>query len=262
MTSLLVFLLALSPAQSVRFDAASVKANSSGNRRSTMQWQAGGRFVGVNVPLLSLLSIAYQVPVYQFERLPDWVRSARFDINATAGRPIEARDRPILLRGLLEERFHVVTRSETRDRPIYELVLARSDGRLGPGLRPSTVDCAAVAAAHEEERPVIQPGVRLKCSALLGIGSISGDGVPLSQLTAMLSAQLERFVDDRTGLSGRFDIDLSSSGGNAPLTNSVQGTNEPPSLFTALQEQLGLKLESRRGPSPVTILEKIDMPEN
>jgi uncharacterized protein (TIGR03435 family) len=251
------------PAAKLEFEVASVKPNNSGDRRSSMQWQPGGRFVAVNLPLLSLVSIGYQVPLYQIEGLPNWVTTTRFDINAKADREPALDERPALLRALLEDRFQVVRRTENRDMPIYAMVLARSDGRLGPGLRPSAVDCDAVNAARVVgQGPVITPGTRPTCAAILGVGSITAGAVPLSTLTGMLSAQLKRMIIDRTGLSGRFDMDLSSSGTDTPAAapGTAPGTAERPSLFTALQEQLGLKLEPQRGPSPVTIFERIEMP--
>jgi uncharacterized protein (TIGR03435 family) len=238
------------------FEVASVKVNSSAEKRSTMRWQPGGRFVAVNVPLVSLVSIAYAVPVYQLESLPNWVTTVRFDITAQAKSEPTIDERSALLRDLLQDRFHAISRTEVKERDIYALVMARADGRLGPGLRPSTVQCPGVPDAAA--RAPLAPGARPKCAATLGIGSMTGDGVPLSNLIGMLAAQLQRPVVDRTGLSGRFDIDLTSSG--VPTGTAAGGADDRPSVFTAIQEQLGLKLESQRGPVTLTVFDRIEMP--
>jgi uncharacterized protein (TIGR03435 family) len=250
----------MSPSQDLAFEVATVRVNKSGVARASMRWQPGGRFVATNQPLRSLLSIAYAVPVYQLDSLPDWVATSRFDITAQATREPSTEERRVLLRRLLQDRFHVVSRTEVKERDIYALVVARADRRLGPGLRPSSAECPSAAQAAPPSPPT--PGSRPKCSAILGIGSISGDGIELSNLTAFLGAQLERVVLDRTGLPGRFDIDLTSSivrvENAGPRT--ATGADEQPTIFTAIQEQLGLKLESQRGPVPVTIFDRIEMP--
>src|SRR5687768_6833363 len=126
------------------FEAISIRQ--SNGTRLALQWQ-GPRLVGGELPLSTLLAAAYQIPFYQLAELPDWVRTARWEINAVASRvPTQAEQMP-LLRVLLEDRFKVVARKDKQERPIYALVLARQGGRLGPGLRPAANDCVAIMMA-------------------------------------------------------------------------------------------------------------------
>lgn len=141
-----------SASQNLTFDVASVKFNKSGDQRSSERWQPGGRFVASNLPLKSLLSVAYAVPLYQLDGLPDWVSSSRFDITAQAQQEPSLAERRLLLQSLLRDRFHVISKTESKEKDVYALILARSDRRLGPGLRPSSVECPtapqAVAPIH------------------------------------------------------------------------------------------------------------------
>src|SRR5688572_13844114 len=140
-----------------RFEVASVKQNTSGAGRVQTITQPGGRFVGTNVPLKLLIADAFLGPTpLALTRIlggPEWIESARYDINAKASGEFQRtpggppREMLLMIRSLLEERFKLTAHRETRDMPIYELVVARADGTLGPELRRSAVDCDAIAAA-------------------------------------------------------------------------------------------------------------------
>src|SRR5688572_23771423 len=167
-------------------DVVSVKPNTTNDRTGqTMQWQRGGRFIAVHQTLRSLVSIGFQLPIYRIEGLPAWIDSEWFDINARATRePSDPAEQGTLLQAILTERFGLVTRRETRELPIYTMTLARDDGRLGPDLKRSDVDCEAVIAARRAsgERPLVAPGTPPVCGAILGIGSMQGQAVPLGSL--------------------------------------------------------------------------------
>jgi len=236
------------------FEAISVKESS--GTRIPMQWQ-GPRLVAGGLPLQSLLIFAYQLPIYQLADLPDWVRSTRYEINALATRVPAPAEQTAFLRALLAERFGIVTRTETHERPMYALVLARQDGRLGPRLRPSSFDCIAIMTARSAGRSS-QDAAGPDCRIVNGAGAYSRDGIPLAALVDMLSNRLERPVVDRTGLTGLFDINLRFR----PLAIGAAPTSgaDEPDLLTALEEQLGLKAESLRGPVQVTVFERIQRP--
>jgi uncharacterized protein (TIGR03435 family) len=262
------------------FEVASVKLNKSGDGRVFFGMQPGGRFTATNVTLRMLIRNAYQLQDFQISGGPGWLASDRFDIvakgDADFGGPFAAAQRQgpgplqLMLRALLAERFKLTVHDETKDLPIYALVLARSDGRFGKDLHRSETDCAAVASAARGRGPVPppgppQPGERMPCGIRIGPGTMTIGGVPLSQFANSLSMFVGRVVTDRTGLTGNFDINLTwtpDQGGPRPPGAPDLPPVDPngPSIFTALQEQLGLKLDSQRGPVSVLVIDRAEHP--
>lgn len=252
---------ALSP--TLTFEVASVKVNES-QTRTPMRWLPGGRFI-MGLPVQVILTSGYGVPMYRIVGAPEWVTRVFFDIDARADRQPTLDERPAYYRGLLEERFRLKAHVEQREMDVYALVLAHADGRLGPGLRRSTVDCDTVIAesrtraeAGAPPQPPA-PGARPVCGSVGGGSSLTAGAAELTGLVAMISAGLETPVIDRTGLTGRFDIDFRS----APLRVGAvppPSIAELPSVFTAVQEQLGLRLETTRAPIPVLVIDHIEMP--
>jgi uncharacterized protein (TIGR03435 family) len=257
------------------FEVASVKQNKSGT--GFVQIAApGGQFKATNVPLRMLIRNAYQLQDFQIIGAPSWVDTDRFDINAKAegdpGPAVVAPGQPgpimLMIRSLLADRFKLKVHTETREMPIYALVLTRSDGKLGSALNRSTTDCAALrAASRNAPPPVPAPGERMMCGMRIAPGMISGGGIPLSQLATQLSVSVQRIVVDKTGLGGDYDFDLKWTPDQLP-----QGTPPPgapplppidpngPSIYTAVQEQLGLKLDSQRGPVNVLVIDGVEHP--
>jgi uncharacterized protein (TIGR03435 family) len=258
------------------FEVASVKPNNSGENFISFRNQPGGRFTASNAPLRELIRFAYQLQNFQIVGAPDWASSQRFDIVAKAEGDIQptAPGTPgpiqIMMRNLLVERFGLKARSETREMPRYDLVLARSDGRLGAQLTKSTTDCQAIfAAARRGGGPPAPPapGERPQCGMRIGPGVLSGGAFPLSQLATALSPMVQRVIIDRTGLTGLFDIELKWTPDQFPQGAPPPGAPalppiDPngPSIFTALQEQLGLKLEATRGPVDVLVIDSVSQP--
>ena len=246
------------------FDVVSVKLNPS-RTRTPMVWQPGGRFV-MGLPIFSLVSIGYGVPEFRIAGLPEWARTTIFDINAQAGRQPDVAERPAYYRGLLVERFNLAAHIERREMDAYTLTLARSDGRLGPNLRRSDVNCdAAIEAARRRslagERPLPPaPGVRPMCGAVGGAASLTGGAVELTILTGMLAGALGRPVVNATGLSGRFDIDFKAAPPRAGPGITGSPLAELPSVFTAVEDQLGLKLMQGRAPIEVLVIDRLEMP--
>jgi uncharacterized protein (TIGR03435 family) len=227
------------------------------------------------VPLTFLITYAYQVNALQLEGLPDWAGNSFFDVEAKADfRPTPAQMRQ-MVRRLLAERFSLVVHRETKERPRYNLVKARSDGRLGNKLRPSDVDCPALMAAQgpgykpppldfdSNGRPKPrQPGEAPRC-ALVTRGTPCGmtmymEGTPISRLTQFLQGQAGRMVVDQTGLNGTYDIEFEALRLNAPLSIRPETQCEGPSLFDALEEQLGLKLEPAQGLIEMLVIDRVD----
>ena len=183
---------------------------------------------------------------------PSWIDTDRFDIVAKVERPGSA-VWP-MVRTLLVDRFKLVTHQATRESPIYALIAARSDGRLGPKLHPSTCVAGRKPQGIAKQAP---------CGFRPGPGVFVGDDVPISILTAFMSSTLRRHVVDRTGLVGHFDIDLHWLPDNlppGPQSDTAAPDPGAPSLFTAVQEQLGLKFESTKGPVDVIIIDSVERP--
>ena len=222
------------------FEVASVKPNQSGDLGGRTELQPGGRLRAVNVTVRQLLLRAYGVQDFQIVGGPGWISSDRFDIEAKADSSATAGSMAAMLRNLLIERFKLTVHRETRDLPIYALVMARSDGRLGPKLA-SNVDCDAVAeeaVARGGAPPPVKAGEAPPCSiGFSGLGQMSVRSKPMADVVRVLSQLTEQVVVDGTGISGGVDFDLSW----AP---DLAADATEPSIFTAVQEQLGLKLES------------------
>jgi len=260
------------------FEVASVRPNTSGDARSTSQILPGGRYTAINVPARLLIINSYSLQPQQLIGAPDWISSERFDIVAKAEgefEPPESRDTPsqvqLMMQSLLAERFKLKVHREPREVDIYALVPVRTDGRLGPELKPSATDCEAVRAARGKGGPPPEPpkpGERPQCGAWVGAGELVAGGQPLLELVSMLSGTVGRSVIDRTGLKGTYDIYLKwtpdivrqRGPGETVRINGVEFDPSGPSIFTALQEQLGLKLESERGTVEALVIDHIERP--
>ena len=243
------------------FDAASVKFNRSGATgvgATTLIFQPDGRFRAVNGPLWRLIAEAYrsnyQLRRFEIEGIPPAMENDRFDVDAVPrGTPSFTEQRQMLQR-LLADRFKLKVHRETRDLPVYALVKARADGRLGERLEPSDVDCAKVRAGAPP--PASQPGQPPSCMMIFGQGRLVSYGMTVTQLAEMgLSRHVLRPVIDRTGLTGGYTWTLEWAPDDSPSANG-----DLPSLMTALVEQLGLKLESTRGPVEVIVIDHVERP--
>ena len=246
------------------FEVASVKPNSAriGVRGHSFP---GSRFVAVNVPLRDLILIAYGeagqlLPDAQLSGGPSWLDADRFDVSATVSgdNASSVARKQLMLRTLLGDRFKLVVHHEIRTLPVYQLVLARKDGALGPQLRHADVDCEALLAS--------QPGRRERCILYaLPSGELRVRGQTMSALAYVFTVLLDRVVVNNTGLNGGFDADATFSteglpGMTVPLPASDRAASVAPSLYTALEEQLGLKLRSTRGPVDVVVIDKLEHP--
>jgi len=229
-------------AQTLFSYVASVRPNNSAEPRTLVEYSPGGRLTATAVTVRALLRTAYRVQDYQIAGAPAWIATKRFDIAAKVDDTPPPTNQ-IFLQTLLADRFGIVVHNETRELPTFALVLAKS--KPGPQLIRSDFDCAAYAAGPH---PLPVPGKTPDCAARANMGSYSGKAIALSQLAASLGAFAERFTVDKTGLSGRFDVELT--------WDDASGL----SLFTALQEQLGLKLVAEKGPVPVLVVDRAAEP--
>jgi uncharacterized protein (TIGR03435 family) len=249
--------------------------------------QPGGRFTARNTPLRMLIMAAYELQQEaQLVGGPPEILAAKYDITARTegGTTIGTKALPMLLRALLADRFKLKAHTESRELPAYDLVLARSDGRLGPDLTPSQSDCAkadelvaeqsAALARGDLSRAIGKPGPCTVATDTSGGPmnlSMRGDGQEMRQIVEMLSQLTGRSVRDKTGLTGRYDfnmrLDLQAvlalaqrMGANIPSAAANIPQSEGSSLTTALNEQLGLKLDSVRAPVDVLVIDSVEAP--
>ena len=279
------------------FDVVSVKRNTAGG--GTFMRNTPGNVSAANVPVRQLIQMAYQVQDFQIVDAPAWTITEHYDVDARfdPAAPTPGFDTPpqkmfAMMKNLLRDRFSMVARIETREMPILALVLAKSDGRLGPQLKPSAVDCAALGAARGRG-PIGGPppdgrggpsldgrggppppgtpfslGERPMCGSRGAFGQMIAGGMTMPQFVQQLSRMTGRIVVDRTGLTGGYDLDLKFTPApeQMPLGPPPPGVEVPPidpngpTLFTALEEQLGLKLDSQRGPVEVVVIDRIERP--
>jgi uncharacterized protein (TIGR03435 family) len=247
-----VALAAQSPAPA--FDVVSIKRNVSGSFPVGPEARRGGSFVATNATLVRIVRYAYDLPDYRLAGGPDWVRRDRFDIDARAGRDASSEEIQRMVQSLPRDRFQLVIRQERREGSIYTLVPARNDKRLGPSLHPSSAGCAAPGGPGEtiEERLIPNGGVATRTTC-----------APMSSLVSSLSGALQGPVDDKTALQGLWDYELSYTGQrrrNVDAAAVARDPNDAPALFTAVQEQLGLRLESARGPVEISVIESATQP--
>ena len=249
------------------FEVATIKANRSGESNGGLQRQPGGRMTATNMPLRPMITYAYQIAGYQLVGGPSWMDSARYDVIAKMeGNPLPvapgagADPIQIALRNLLADRFKLKVHRDSREMDIYALTMLKP-GTPGPQLKPTTQDCAGAAAAAARGAPLTGPNAPF-CGSRIGPGIIRFGGMPASQISTTLSILSGRFVADRTGLTGAWDFDLKfapEQRGQAPGGNA-SNDSDLPSFFTAIQEQLGLKLEATKGAVDVVVIDSIEMP--
>jgi len=260
----------------VSFEAASVKPNKSGESDTSLRPQPGGRFSATNAPVALFITYAYQLQPFQLQGGPSWIRSDRFDVTArlesdspVPGGSGQITPSMLALRSLLADRFRLSVHWETQELPIYALVLARSDGKLGPNIRPAAGDCVAMSAASAaaaKEGRTFTPNTpdRVACGMRNSAGRFQFGGNPMSTFASGLSNQVARVVVDRTGLTGNWDFEFTFTPERIRQQSSGAPPNDidpnGPSIFTAIQEQLGLKLESTKGPVNVLVIDHIEQP--
>ena len=248
-------------AQAPAFDAVSIKANLSGETASRFGGRPGGLVI-TNNTLSNIVRNVWNVSAAQIVGGPAWIARDRFDIVTTAA-ATTTRDQMIeMAKTMLADRFKLRTHSETRQVPIYALVLARADGRLGPAMRASTMNCnpqTPNAPRPEGAAPPPPPaplaGVDIpSCGTSMNAGTMRAGGMELRALARRLTDAVERIVVDKTGLSGAFDIVLTAGTPGATPTENMA------SMFTAIQEQLGLRLEPQTGPAEVLVIDSAEKP--
>ena len=278
-------------AQTAGFEVASIKPsnpNPTGPLAATPYvLPALGRLTAQNTSLRILVMAAYQKQPFQIVGGPPWFNSDKFDINAKAVDGTLTTDQMLeALKTLLADRFKLKLHTETRDVPIYALVLARSDGKMGAKLKPSADTCPDYKVRQQEQLEAIAKGglQALAAAAAKGDTPCSFGNVPqttpgaiglkargqsLELMTLLLTQLMGRPVIDKSGLKGLYDFELTIDLQTILRLYSELGINVPglpanlpegPSIMTTLQEDLGLKLDSQRGPGEVLVIDSAELP--
>lgn len=233
--TILAFAAAAVSAQS--FEAASVKPAAPEQSAVDFVVSPGGYLRITNLTLLGMVREAYQAKYWQVSGGPGWIDAERFNIEAKASGNPSRGEVMAMLRSLLAERFQLRARRETREGNVYELVVAKG----GPKLKPSAADSSFLRLFRNT--PPELPGVSY---------TIQAQKVSMARLADDLMGETQRPVIDRTAIAGEFDF---------RIDYAVDGHSETgPSIYTALQEQAGLKLQAAKGPIEMLIIEKAERP--
>jgi uncharacterized protein (TIGR03435 family) len=251
--------------------------------------QPGGRLMVNNFTVKMLIGFAYEMQDFRVDGGPPAVMSAKFDIIAKApgDATLSPKELMPLVKNLLIERFKLKAHTESREIQVYDLVVARKDGRLGPDLKPSKSDCSKadeLNAARAEgiakgDLSAVLPkaGEVFPCTVTPMVAggptniSVHGDGQQIAQLVELLTQLTGRHVRDKTGLTGRYDFDMKmdiqtllamakAMGANVPAAAENITPSDGSSLMTALNDQLGLKLESVKVPMDVVVVDSVEAP--
>jgi uncharacterized protein (TIGR03435 family) len=246
-----------------QFDVASIKLNASGARAVSIGASSPRAFQAENVWLRFLIEMAWNVKDYQLSGGPDWATSNRYDIDARTETDASFEQMRPMLQSLLKDRFQLALHHESKDLPVYALVVAKGGIKLKAS---SKENCITRDPNAPPSAPT--PG-QTYLSFCGGLGtsprSLNGTAISMEQLTTALSNTMQRTVIDQTGFTAPFDVhlewteDQSTPGfyapGLAPPASALPASGSGPTVFTVLQEQLGLRLESTKGPVMILVID-------
>jgi uncharacterized protein (TIGR03435 family) len=248
------------------FDVVSIKPNKSGSGRISIMFKPDG-YSAENVSLKMLILGAYGLKEDQLSGVPNWADSARYDIDAKVAGPdvadlqkLKNDQRRLMLQPFLADRFKLKAHNETKVLPIYELGVAKSGFKLKEATPGDTYANGIMG----------RDGAGHGGSMRMSPGQLTAQGIPMTSLVNALSQQLHRSVVDKTGLTGMYDFTLQwTDEGSDPMFKGTDGAPQKadpapdasgPSIFTALQEQLGLKLQSTKGPVETLVVDHVETP--
>ncbi len=232
------------------FDVAVIRPNPGDTTGHSHIWSSAsdGNFKAQNVTAMDLIRYAFGMPETRIAGGPAWMRSAKWDVEAKSDPAIDAQLRGLdsapareqkqhMLQALLADRFALKVHQENRELPIYALVVAKG----GPRFQPSKINGTTINNGN-------------------AYITVTGSDHTVALLAEQLSRALGRVVVDRTGLDGRYELSLKWTPDDAAAPSSTANADAGPSIFTAIQEQLGLKLESGKGPVPILVVDHIETP--
>jgi uncharacterized protein (TIGR03435 family) len=241
----------------VAYDAVAIRRNAEGLTFGSIGTLPDGTFRLMNSTLSQLVSVAYP-DMADYVGLPEWVQAERYDVTAKSALTNPSpEERRAMMRGLLADRFRFVAHTETREKPTFDLILARSDGRLGRSMQRSDVACDTPAPRGAALGKAAPAGSTVPlCSWAMTLDAVEGD-ITMASLARLLGTYAERHVIDKTGLTGSYRIKLSVGLMSPEL--SATAIDSPPTVFTALSD-LGLKLQSSRALLDVLVIDRMERP--
>ncbi len=225
----------------------------------------------VNMAVRNFILTASPVVTREVIGLPDWATTERYDVEVKPPTGSTRKQIKQMWQVMWGDRFKLAAHVEQRERDVFSLVFAHRDGTLGPELKPSPNDCSPPPAgtpppAPPTSRPT-EKEIMSRCGAMMGVGMIMSGGVKLDGFALSLSGLAGGEVFNETGLDGFYSINLKFSPRRSPTTidpgapNAVTVPNDDqPDIFTALQEQLGLKLVRGKKTLPVFVVDHIERP--
>ena len=255
-----------------RFEVASIKPSAE-QRFMMVRVLPGGRLTAT-APVQLLIQNAYTLQACQIVGSPNWVNSDRYQIEAKGETGASRAEVMLMLKSLLEDRFQLKTHTETRELPVFALVQTKSGSKLAP---PKEGGCIAVAEGTLPPPPPAGQPFRTPCghAGVMGLPTgarLQGGAVAMPEFIRILAMVLGRPVIDKTGIGGTFDVQLDFSpdagtaglptpvGPSGPVPSTPPADAANPGIFSAIQEQLGLKLESTKGPVPVLVIDHVERP--
>jgi uncharacterized protein (TIGR03435 family) len=258
-----------SKAASPEFDVVSIKRVDELRQGGGMRSLPDGTFMMMNQPMGTLVNVAS--PVFVALRdiigMPDWMMRERYDVTVKppAGLTREQRreQMPVMWRAMFADRMKLAAHVEQRERDVYQLVVASSDGKLGPDLKPSTLDCSPRPVGTALPPPQGLPSLQERqnrCGLSMSTGLIVSGGITMDRLVPSLGGLAGGEVQNRTGLDGQYALTLRFSPARQLGADAARASDDAPDFFTALREQLGLKLEREKKMMPVFVIDHVERP--
>jgi len=244
---------AQAPAQ---FEVVSIKRHVAQESFGGIRTLPDGTFIMTNQAIASIIRGAVPIPVREVIGAPDWVNFDRYDITAKPPAGATPAERQEMMRRMFADRMKLVAHVEQRERDTFALVLARSDGRLGPNLKPSTLDCSPRPLDPKAPLPAPEEDVRKSCGLMMSGTSIVSGGITIDRLAPSLGGLAGGLVNDRTGLKGFYSVEFNFR----PDGRGDDKRDDVTQFLTALQEQLGLKLQPEKTMVPVLVIDSIERP--
>ena len=256
---------AIGQSKPAEFDVVSIKPHSPADNSGGMRTLPDDTFIMTGLPISSVILSASSVGSREVEGLPDRAKSERYDITVKPPPGSTREQRDEMWRTMFADRMKLAAHVEERERNTFALVVARSDGRLGPNLKPSTLDCNPPAQGTPPPPPPPRPSspndFKNRCGGMFGQGVIVSGGMTMDRLVLSLRGLAGGEVEDRTGLQGSYAFELHYSRqrlGAAPDASAA--LDDAPEFFTAIEEQLGLKLMPQKKKLPIFIVDHIERP--
>jgi uncharacterized protein (TIGR03435 family) len=263
---------AQSPTAALEFEAVSIKRNTSGAPGNNIRTLPDGTVIATNVDMSLIIRLALpvsmSVPMLQVLGLPGWAQTDRYDITAKPPEEFTeptAKQRSEMWHSVFVDRLKLQAHVEDRQRNTYALVLAHSNRKLGPQLKPSTLDCSVQPPDFTVTPPPRPSEWANRCGVVAGLTSVRSGGTTMDEFVAgAFTLAVGARVYNRTGLEGRYavqlDFQVDQTRFPLPKGHPLQSSNDLPDIFTAVQEQLGLKLVPQKTKEPAFVVDHIERP--